>query len=112
MPQTKSEIDAVFKKNDKPQIIYKHSPRCGTSVLTKTNLESGIGSILEKADVYMIDVISKREISRHVAEKTGVRHESPQIILLHRGVPFWHGSHGDVRYEKIRDVLIELTGTE
>jgi len=74
IPQTISEIEAVLKKSDKPQIIYKHSPRCGTSILTRTNLESGIGSILEKADVYMIDVISKREISRYVAEKTGVRH--------------------------------------
>lgn len=37
-----------------------------------------------------------RPLSLAVAERTGVTHESPQVILLSGGRPSWHVSHRGV----------------
>lgn len=37
-----------------------------------------------------------RELSLAVAERTGVRHESPQVICLFGGRPVGHASHYDI----------------
>jgi bacillithiol system protein YtxJ len=44
---------------------------------------------------------SARDISNAVAEKTGIRHESPQAIVLKNGAPVYHASHFDVSAEAI-----------
>lgn len=46
--------------------------------------------------VFLVDVLSQRPLSRRIAAILGIRHESPQIIVLRRGAPLWHASHYDV----------------
>lgn len=76
-------------------IIFKHSTRCPIS-------SAAYGEMLKfMADhsgipVRMIDVIADRELSRYVAEKTGIKHESPQALLIKGGQLAWNASHGDI----------------
>lgn len=107
IPENKDDIDSILKNDNKPQIIFKHSSRCGTSILSKSSLDTGMESISQNADVFMIDVVAMREISNYVAEVTGVKHESPQLILFENGEAFWHASHGEVRIEKLLEMLEE-----
>ncbi|HSB70340.1 MAG TPA: monothiol bacilliredoxin BrxC family protein [Candidatus Methylomirabilis sp.] len=46
--------------------------------------------------VFLVDVLSQRPLSRRIAADLGIRHESPQAILLRAGRPLWHASHYDV----------------
>lgn len=112
IPENKLEIDAVFNHSEKPQIFYKHSYRCSTALFTKNSLDTGIEEVGKYADMYLIDVVDMREISMYIAEKTGVKHESPQLILLQNGQPFWHTSHGEVQLENLVDAMNELAGTD
>ncbi len=53
-----------------------------------------------------IDVIGQRPLARAIAERTNVRHESPQALLLEGGEVRWHASHGAITQES----LAEATG--
>lgn len=108
-PQTEDAADEILKSEKRPQVIYKHSYRCGISLVAKNSLESGIDSLLGQADFHLVDVVANRSLSKYFAEKSGVRHESPQIIVMHKGAPFWQASHGGVRIDALKEALKELT---
>jgi bacillithiol system protein YtxJ len=46
--------------------------------------------------VNILEVQSAREVSRELANLTGVRHETPQVIILRDGKAVWNASHFDV----------------
>lgn len=75
-----------------PAVLYKHSDRCFTCRRSLRQMESFAE---ERSDVpvYIVDVIGQRALSSRIAELLGVRHESPQAILVHNGHPVWNGSH-------------------
>ncbi len=57
--------------------------------------------------VYWVDVKAERPLSRELADRLGVTHESPQAILLRQGAPVWHASHSDVTARAIARELRE-----
>jgi bacillithiol system protein YtxJ len=73
-------------------VIYKHSPRCGVSLSAEGEVRRFMAA--EPAvPVYVVDVVRDRAVSRVIEGRFGIRHSSPQVILLRRGVPVWDGSH-------------------
>lgn len=97
--------DILAASNHKPQVIYKHSPRCGTSYLALRNLESMSAETDQRADFYMVDVISKRSVSAYISERLGIRHESPQLFVIKNEQVIWHGSHYQVQGEMVSSVV-------
>ncbi len=87
-------LDAALRQE--LAVIYKHSRFCPTSA-------RALNKIREFADrnpevpVYQIDVIRDRSLSMQLADDLGIRHESPQAIVLQNGRPVAHGSHRDVQ---------------
>lgn len=57
--------------------------------------------------VALIQVPSGRAASDHVAARTGIVHESPQLILLHRGRAIGHLDDRAIQPEPIRTLLQE-----
>ncbi len=49
------------------------------------------------AEVNVVDVTSQRDLTMAIQSYTGVRHESPQVIVLREQKPSWHASHGRIR---------------
>lgn len=45
---------------------------------------------------FLVEVRAERPLSQLIAARTGIRHESPQIIILRRGSAVWSASHGDI----------------
>jgi bacillithiol system protein YtxJ len=45
---------------------------------------------------FTVDVRAQRPLSQQIAARSGVQHESPQIIVLRRGVPIWNASHYNI----------------
>jgi bacillithiol system protein YtxJ len=82
--------------------LFKHSTRCGASARALRQVSS-----YEEVDgsipVYLIDVISERTLARYIADRLGIRHQSPQVILVAGGRPVWHASHGAVTAEILRE---------
>jgi len=90
--QTDAQLEEIRQRSaQRPQVIFKHSTRCSTSQLVKSRLERV--SQPQAIDFYYLDLISYRPISNKVAEAFGVRHESPQILVIRDGKCVFEESH-------------------
>lgn len=100
------QLDQVLKQSkSNPQLIYKHSARCSVCWFAKSELENAADEISSQADMNFVDVINARGISDKLADKLGVRHESPQAILVKDGEAVWHDSHGSIKGAKVLEAI-------
>ena len=56
-------------------------------------------------EVAVVDVRRHHALGQAVATRTGVRHESPQVILLMRGAAVWSANHGNVTARAVSEAL-------
>ena len=90
-------------------IIFKNSTRCPISFAARKRFEEFAGSCNEEIELYMVNVIEYRELSNEITERTGIIHESPQVILLKNGQPQWSKTHWNINIESLKEaVLIAL----
>lgn len=86
--------------------ILKHSTRCGVSRMVLRMFETDYDlDEAEPVDLYFLDLISHREISNKIAERFGVRHESPQLIVLKNGKVVHHSSHQSISANKLKELV-------
>ena len=91
-------------------VLYKHSPICPTSEVA---YEEMLAFRRRRAvPVFMVDVIHHRPLSRALAERIGVRHASPQAIILRDGVAAWHRSHYEIQAEAMARIVDHLAERE
>lgn len=76
-------------------LLFKHSPACGTSAEAILQYEDFVRENPSVRSVW-IDVIRQRDLARWVAERSGVRHQSPQVLLFRSGAVVWNASHWKV----------------
>lgn len=102
---TEDELDAaVERSHHEPVVIYKHSTTCSISARARHRL-SGLD---EGPPVYQVVVQHNRDVSRAVAERLGIKHQSPQAIVVYRGEPVDHVSHGRVAPRFVTDVVEQI----
>jgi bacillithiol system protein YtxJ len=83
----------------RPVLVFKHSNACSISARAYREMQKLEG------DVNILEVQSAREISRELADLTGVRHETPQVIVLRDGKAVWNASHFDVTANGVSKAL-------
>lgn len=94
-------------ESDATAIIYKHSPRCATSLMAYRQLKSEVnGAAGIDAPIYIVDVIDNRKESQTIAEIFQVEHESPQLLVVKNKASLFDVSHEDV---SLKDALPYLT---
>jgi|SRR5579863_588856 len=79
-------------------IIFKHSPTCPTSLYAHREVSRFYESQPD-APIYLVSVRRQRDIARHVAQCTGIRHESPQVVILRNGGVLAAASHEEITAE-------------
>lgn len=79
------------KSMERPQVIFKHSIRCGISAMAKSRLDKA--GPAENIDFYYLDLINYRGLSNKVAEEFNVYHESPQVLIIKDGKCVYDESH-------------------
>lgn len=104
---TRDAVDSVLEQDT--AILYKHSTHCPISAAALQEVER-FRRTDSRAPIYLVDVIAHRDVARYVAERTGIRHESPQAILLQDGEPMWHASHFNVTAAALERELQALHG--
>ena len=91
------ELDALQTASyTRPQLIFKHSSRCALSSMMLRRFEQAWQAAAMVVDFHQVDVIGNREISGAVANRLGIRHESPQAILIIGGEVAAAASHGGI----------------
>jgi len=105
---TDADLDLLFAAP--LAVLYKHSPICPTSDVAYEEMLAFRRR--RPVPVYLVDVVHHRPLSRALAERIGVRHASPQVIILRDGVAAWHRSHYEIQAEAMTRIVDHLAGQE
>ena len=91
--ESEAELDPLLRAP--LAVVFKHSTRCGFSSSALLEVRQ-FAARHPAIPILLLDVIADRALARSVAIRLGVRHESPQAIVLERGHVLWHASHSQV----------------
>ncbi len=89
----------------KPQLVYKHSSTCGISSVVLNMFSKSYNSDQEGVELHFLHIQPYRQISNEVARRYGVRHESPQLLIIKNGAVNFHTSHGAIGDIDIKNYL-------
>ncbi len=101
----------VFEHSDnEPVVIFKHSVTCAISAMARRRMLH----LYEDDDppVYEVVVQSSRPLSQRIEQSLGIRHESPQVIVLHKQQPVYNTSHGMITVDNIRTAITQVSEAE
>lgn len=73
-------------------ILYKHSSRCGISLMAREEVEL-FAAARPDVPIFQLDVAAQRPLSQALAALLGVPHASPQVVLLRDQRSIWSASH-------------------
>jgi len=100
------DLDALLARTtDRPLFLYKHSLACGTSAYALDELTEHLHAGPAGADYAMVAVQTHRDVSNEIARRLGVRHETPQVILVRDGHAVWSASHFRVTADAVQRAL-------
>ena len=97
---------AIAESRERPVLLFKHSRYCGVSCEALDELHSHIEAQTQSSVAYkVITVQTHRPVSDAVAQRLGLRHETPQAILLRDGKVIWNASHFRITATQLDQVL-------
>lgn len=85
----------------RPLWVVKHSTRCGASAHAFLQVER-FRATAPAGEWLLVEVPRERGVANEVAERSGIRHESPQVLLVRGGEVVWHGSHWEIEVASLR----------
>ena len=101
---------AVAASQAAPILIFKHSATCGISAAALEEIEEvdELRSLESPVEAFVVSVQFGAAVSAEIARRFGLRHESPQALIVHKGVVTWHASHFHVTRDEIRSALAAI----
>ncbi len=96
---------AIAESRERPVLLFKHSRTCGISCEALDELLAHVEAAQASAAYKLITVQSHRHVSNEAATRLGVRHATPQAILLRNGRPVWNASHFRITKDQLDDAL-------
>lgn len=96
--------EIIAASHHTPQIIFKHSTRCSISSVVKNRLEA-MAAPAVPANFYYLDLLAYRSVSNAIAERLGVYHESPQILIIKNGACVFDESHTAIQPSEILEQI-------
>lgn len=91
----------LARSHESPIVLFKHSTTCPISSAAYKQMSQ------VENDVSMVVVQRARNVSSEIAERTGIRHESPQVIVLRNGAAAWSASHFDITASAVEQAVRE-----
>jgi bacillithiol system protein YtxJ len=95
-----------------PVLVFKHSASCGTSFQARDELLAHVSRAGDGVRYLEITVQDDRRLSKAVTERLGVRHQTPQAILVRDGEAVWTASHFRVTADAVARAVSDLRAQE
>jgi bacillithiol system protein YtxJ len=93
----------IAESESRPVLLFKHSYTCGVSMEALDELVAHINDRVAPTPdrptqaaeprYAMVTVQTHRAVSNAVAQQLGIRHETPQALLIRDGRVVWSASH-------------------
>ena len=101
---------ALTESQRRPVLLFKHSYSCGVSAEALDELVAHLNGEVLAAGMpepryAMVTVQTDREVSNAVSRTLGVRHETPQALLVRDGRVIWSASHFRVTADAMKKAL-------
>lgn len=93
------ELDQFLQENPEA-ILFKHSTTCPISTQAYDEFMKYADSSTAKPWAIVI-VQTARPVSNEIAERFGVKHESPQVLYVKNGTVAWHASHWNITQDSL-----------
>lgn len=105
LPQitTTQQADVILQA-DQPTWIFKHSVTCPISSRALAAFKQYQNDDPNTPAV-MVIVQTARDVSNHIAQYTGVRHQSPQALLVRQGQVLFYTSHAKITRRALADAI-------
>lgn len=101
-----ADLDTAFAAP--AALLFKYSTTCPISAAARQEMRL----LLDRRPdlpLHAIDVNAHADLSREIARRTGIQHDSPQVILLTDGAPRWYATHYDIHAADVADELDAAT---
>jgi thioredoxin 1 len=110
--ETESDLDTLLAHSrTAPVLIFKHSRSCGTSAYALEELTDHLGHAPEGVTYAMVTVQTHRALSDAIAARLGVRHHTPQVLLVQDGRVVWSATHHRITADALdQEVTRTLSG--
>jgi bacillithiol system protein YtxJ len=93
--------ELLTRSHDAPVVLFKHSTTCPISAAAYKQMSQ------VSTEVSLVVVQRARDVSSEIASRTGIRHESPQTIVLRNGEAVWNASHFDITKNAVEEAVRE-----
>jgi bacillithiol system protein YtxJ len=102
--ESRDTLDKLIDESKQnPVVIFKHSTSCSISAMALNRLErSWNNEEMSKVKAYYLDLISFRDLSNTIAEKFGIMHQSPQVLVIKNGECVYDNSHMGISYQNLK----------
>ncbi len=95
---SRDDVEQLFDQSaERPVIVFKHDTTCPISRAAYAEMQQ------LAHDVALVDV--DHEVSDEVAERTGVQHESPQVIVVRDRQAIWSASHSTITHNAVMEAV-------
>ena len=95
-------LDRLLTRSHKePVILFKHSTTCPISASAYRQMSQ------VDRDVSLVVVQRARNVSNEIETRVGVRHESPQVVVVKNGEAVWTASHFDITSDAVERAVRE-----
>ena len=92
----RGDLDRLFAESaEQPVVLFKHDFACSISARAYRELTTVPG------EVPLIDVERQKGLAAEVANRTGIAHQSPQVIVLRNGRAVYAASHSNITASEV-----------
>ena len=103
------EFDRLLEASRaRPLLLFKYSATCGTSAQALDELFAHLNERPADVTYAIVTVQTHRDVSNAIARTLGVRHETPQVLLIRDARVVWSASHYRVTSEAVERALKEV----
>jgi len=103
------ELDEMDIHSLSLQVVrFKHSTRCRVSALMLDRFQRTYWAAAPRPVVYFLDLIAHRSLSNAIANRYGIDHRSPRVLLVHRARCVGNWSDGIIDLEETQHMLRSL----
>ena len=100
----------LSESHARPLLLFKHSFTCGISAEALDELISHLDEDIIAAGMpdphyAIVTVQTHRDVSNAVSARLGIRHETPQVLLIRDGRVVWSASHFRVTADAMKKAL-------
>lgn len=97
--------ELATRSQNAPVVIFKHSTTCPISAAAYSEMSRFEG------EVALVEVQRGRSLSKEIEQRTGVAHESPQVLVLRNGKVVWDASHWKVKADEVQQAVKNANGS-